>query len=703
MSTEWQELCIWRDRWQANLAALAERDQVLAERLHAHVPEHRWLCATDANGVRPGRATHGRVEPAPNPITPAAASQIIRKLFPAGQCTEPVMVAGLDQGWLWQALYELPCHTPRTPGHRPPLYLLTRHLEQLWLVLHLHDWRHLLADARVRLFAGEDVIQQVQRAMFRDMHIPWAKLCVTIDPTIWPAGTSVDSLWQAAHQHANARMQQLSRQIEALYAATDVKAIVRKLRGEPMRVMGITSLYTTFLKHSMHDWLQAMRELGHDTRMVIEQADHEIANPLCFAQAVVEYRPDLILLIDHYRAEMPGLPKAIPCVMWVQDQLPTIFSSQAGAAQGPRDYCLGFGRAALGRQYGYPQSRFLPAQVGVNHHRFSPRQLEPAELEKYACDISFVSHASTPATALLTEQLQRADQDARKLLIDVFEQLRDVYDAGQAIPHASHIHRFIDNSLARLRLRLDESSRQSLFDFFNHRINNAMFRHQALQWAADLGLKLHLYGRGWEQHPRFARFARGIACNQTELATIYQASRINLQITPFGAVHQRLFEGLSAGGFFLIRYCPGDVVEQFYRQIYQWCADNDVTDDATLRARATPAVQALLEQVRTVLGVDPFAIHSSFMDLLQLSHDGGYIRSAGSIWPEYEQVCFRSAAELRQRVEQFLNDPPARAAIARSMRAAVIQRFSYTQISRRLLEFIADDLDRNAHAQEVAA
>ncbi|WP_428937953.1 glycosyltransferase family protein [Fontivita pretiosa] len=703
MSCDWRELRNWQDRWEANLEALAGRDQVLTQRLYAYVPDHQWVCATATDGLRLGRALDGQIEPVPTALTPGAATQIIRKLFPAGRCTEPVMVAGLDQGWLWQALYDLPCHTPRTPGHRPPLYLLTRSLERLWVVLHLHDWRNLLADARARLFAGKDVIHQLRNAMLRDMHIPWAKLCVTIDPTIWPAGTSVDSLWQAAHQHANARMQQLTRQIEAIYAGLDVKTIVRRLRGEPMRIMGITSLYTTFLQHSMNDWLQAMHELGHDTRLIIEQADHEIANPLCFAQAVVDYRPDLILLIDHYRAEMPGLPRAIPCVMWVQDKLPTIFSSQAGAAQGPRDYCLGFGRAALGQQYGYPQSRFMPAQVGVNHRRFAPRQLGPAEIEKYGCDISFVSHASTPATALLSEQLQRADPDARKLLIDVFEQMRGVYDGGQAIPHASHIQTFIDSSLARLRLRLDETSKQSLFDFFNHRINNAMFRHQALQWAADLGLKLHLYGRGWEQHPRFARFARGVACHQTELAAIYQASRINLQITPFGAVHQRLFEGLSAGGFFLIRYCPGDIIERIYQQIYEWCVDNDVTDDATLRAKAPPTVQALLDQVRTVLGVDPFAIHSSFLDLLRLSDDGGYIRSAGSIWPEYDQVCFRSAAELRQRVEQFLNDPHRRATIAHSMRAAVIERFSYTQISRRLLDFIADDLDRNAVVQEVAA
>src|SRR3712207_8955495 len=49
-------------------------------------------------------------------------------------CTEPVLVAGLDQGWLWHALYHLPVNTPRTPGHRPPLYFLASDLERLRVV-----------------------------------------------------------------------------------------------------------------------------------------------------------------------------------------------------------------------------------------------------------------------------------------------------------------------------------------------------------------------------------------------------------------------------------------------------------------------------------------------------------------------------------------------------------------------------------------
>ncbi len=708
MGVNWQPLSssFQHDRWQANLEALQSRDATLAETVERYAPANEYLCAPDPNGrVQLARRSPTGIRTIVNPISPTSSREIIQKLYPGGHCTEPLMIAGMDQGWLWNAVYDLDCDTPRTPGHRPPLFFLTRQIEKLWVALHLHDWSKLLSDPRVHLFVGPDAVAQCQQSMMNNTHVPWAKLCVTIEQDLWPSGVNVDSLWQKAHQHANSRMQQLARQVEALYADSDVKSIIRKLRGERLRVLGFTSHYTTFLKYSMSDWLDAFAAMGHDTQIVMERGDHEVTNPLYFAQAILDFRPDLILMIDHYRAEITGLPRQVPCVMWVQDNLPNIFNVKAGAAQGQRDYCLGFGRLHLRDCCGYPEQRFMPAQVGVNESRFAPSKLTREDLDEYACDISFVSHASAPATALLTEQINRADAVGRKLLLDVFEQIRAVYDAGGAITHASLIDQMIDHSLQQQRVQLDQASKHSIFDFFNNRINNAMFRHQALNWAADLGVELHLWGRGWDQHPRFARFAKGVACNNSQLCKIYQCSRINLQVTPFGAVHQRLLDGLAAGGFFLIRHTAGDVVEPIYQKIYAWCCQRGIETDEQLQSKATPEIGQLLNQVQALLGVNPFELsESSMMDVLRLAHDGNYIRSAASVWPEYQDVCFNSAAELRQRVSHFLKQIDQRNETAASMRRAVINRLSYTSISRRLLDFIADDLARSQFkAKELAA
>jgi hypothetical protein len=697
MGANWQAVSSARGQWQENLVALRQRDPSLAMRIEAHQPRAQYVFLRDSARLQIGVQSACGVSALPNPVPLTSARDVCKKLFPTGHCTEPVMIAGLDHGWLWQSVYELPCSTPRTPGHRPPVYFLARDIERLWLLMHLHDWKTMLGDGRARIFVGEDAVDQCRSSMVQNCHIPWAKLCVTVDPQLWPAGVTVDSLWQYAHETANTRMQQLNRQIETMYIGFDPKSIARRLRGERMRVMGITSQYTTFLKYSMSDWLDAMDALGHETRLVMEETDYQITNPIYFGDAIVEFKPDLILMLDHYRAEITGLPRQVPCVMWVQDYLPNIFNAKAGAAQGPRDYCLGFGRLNLRDSFGYPEKRFMPAQVGVNEIRFAPRELSHSDLDTYACDVSFVSHASTPATTLLTEQLNRADAQGRKLLIDMFEQMRAIYDAGGAITQPLVIGQMLDSSLSRNRMQLDEPSKRSVLDFFNTRVNNALFRHQSVAWLAEMGVNLHLYGRGWENHPRFGKFARGIACNQSQLCTIYQASKINMQITPFGAVHQRLLEGLCAGGFFLLRYCPGDSIERVYQRLYDLIRMNGFASDDEVKMSACPEIQDLLRQASELTCIDQFSVGYSLIDILKLSADGGYIRSAGTVWEDnYDRVAYRSAAELQQRVSHYLSNSHERTQISTQMRQVVLERFTYRSISKGLLDFIADDIAADA-------
>ena len=73
-------------------------------------------------------------------------------------------------------------------------------------------------------------------------------------------------------------------------------------------------------------------------------------------------------MIDHYRGEFAGLPQTVPCVMWVQDRLPNIFRSPAGAAQKEMDDAIGYGRQECVVAHGYPRQRFMPAMVGVNEN-----------------------------------------------------------------------------------------------------------------------------------------------------------------------------------------------------------------------------------------------------------------------------------------------------------------------------------------------
>lgn len=694
----WQEVSILRPQFLANLEALRAREPVLAERISSFTPEHPYLLAAIEQRIVLARRCGDRLDPLPNPVPPASARNIVHRLFAAGQCSEPVLVAGLDQGWLWSALHELPVGAPRAPGHRPPLYFLSSSVEQLWVVMHLHEWTALLADPRVRMFVGADAIEQLRQSLIEQPRIPWPRLCVTVDQSLWTNGASVDSLLQSAQSAASARLAALRRQTGMLAASVDPHERARRLTDGKLRVLGITSRFTTFLQYSMRDWLAAFAETGHETHLLIETADHEIANPLHFAEVCGQFRPDLILLIDHYRGEFSGLPLDVPCVMWVQDRLPNIFRPAAGAAQQPMDYCLGYGRQECVVSHGYPRERFMPAMVGFNHCRFASAHPDQSPDARYACDVSFVSHASETPESLVQQEIEKTRSvEAKRFLRSVLDRLREIYDAEGFVTETAHIRRMIDDSLRECGVKTNDMS--GLFDFFVQKVNNALFRQQAIGWLADMGFDLHLYGRGWEQHPRLGRFARGVADNEHQLAAIYRSSRINLQITPFGAVHQRLFDGLAAGGFFLLRHCTGDVCDLIYRQMWQWCQDVDIRSGRQFFLQAPPTVRRMIDRIIELTGEDPEPIAETFFLGLEEAASAGFTRSPATLWEaEYERVAFRTRDDLLRRVAGFLEAPDERAAIAESMRARVIECMSYTGITRRLLHFIADDI-RARHAR----
>ena len=92
-------------------------------------------------------------------------------------------------------------------------------------------------------------------------------------------------------------------------------------------------------------------------------------------------------------------------------------------------------------------------------------------------------------------------------------------------------------------------------NLFWQKLNNHLFRQQSLEWVTTIaqrrGWRLGLFGRGWEKHPRFAKFARGFVKPGADLEELVRSTRINLHLEPYACfTHPRLLSGLFAGGFF---------------------------------------------------------------------------------------------------------------------------------------------------------
>jgi hypothetical protein len=699
----WTPLKLLKSRLTANLAALETRYPQLAQELSDFDFQQNYQIMPSGESIQLGVGSGLGATPLPHTLPPSAARDVIRKLYPGGVCMQPALIVGEDMGWLWNGIYQLPCNNPAMPGHRSPLFFLIGDLERLWVILHIHEWADLLADPRVRLFVGKDSLEQFRRSLVSESATPWPKISVRVDPTLWSGEPTLDQILADAGAETNETFRGYQDRFGLSYSGTTPESISAMLSsGLPLKVLGITSRFTTFLQHSMRDWLAAFARLGHRTQLFIEEHDHEFCNGLGIAAACAEFQPDLVVVIDHYRMELTGIPAQVPTVMWVQDALPNMFRPEAGAAQGPLDYVLGFARMKMLYEYGYPGDRYMPAVVGCDERRFVRERLTNEEAAKYQCDVSFVSHASATAETLLKAEIERCVPAAR-LLSSVFEQLRAVYQGGKFITEPTDIRQMIDRALLDTKLSIPESEIPKLMEMFGQRINNALFRHQTLKWVAESGADLRLYGRGWENHPTLARYAHGVADNKSQLSAIYRASKVSLHASPHGGAHQRVMEGLACGGFFMIRRCPGDVMERHFHTIWNWCVANDVVSDSQLKKCTDPQIIAALAQSADALQLDPFTLKPSFLETLRSSAQCGYIRSAGMIWNEdYDGVSFGSAGELTQKLKRFLANDAERLRTAESMREVVLERFTYLATTKRFLRLSADDVDGRVRQKAAA-
>jgi hypothetical protein len=686
----WVALKLLNNRFDANVAALATREPAIAAQLRSLRPSAVYHIRVDGDRVFLGIGAAGEITPLPQVMTPASAQQTLKALFPHGNYNEPVLVTGEDLGWLCNSLYQMPCKIVTAPGYRPPLFFMIRDLERLWVILHVQDWTTLLADQRLRIFAGENCVAQFETSLIDQVLCRWPKLSVDIDKSIWANGRSFESCYIEALQKQTAQVTQAQADLERIYSLTTQQSVGDLLAsGRTLRVLGITSRYTTFIQYSMRDWLAAFEKLGHRTQLLIESADHELPNSLAISLACVDFKPDLVVIIDHYRAELSGLPAKVPVVMWVQDRLPNIFNKDAGPRQERFDYTIGYGMMELTQDFGYPVSRFLPTMMAVNESRFSPSELTSEQRRQFGCDVSFVSNASTSVDELMREIKTNQPPIGVKFLDEVYQQFQAIYDAGDNITSPDSMQALIERTAERLKVN---TIIDSALQVFIHKVNNALFRHQAIRWAAELDLNLHLYGKGWEKHPEFARYARGEADNQTQLPIIYQASAINLQVTPFNAVHQRLLDGLAAGGFFLLRATVIDDRELILRGMHAWCCRHGIRSGMEMVARQDAELQQLALRFVQVGGGNPLGRPDYYFAALTECELSGWTRTANTLWPGSEQVTFATRDQLQAQIRHFLTAPQERREIVKSMRQKVLDTHTYTAMNRRLLRFIANDL-----------
>lgn len=618
----------------------------------------------------------------------------------------PYLFEGWGQGHFFERVYRKTHHS--FLNYSCPLYVVEVDAAGLAVALHLRAWEELLRDSRVFVRAGPSCLEELESLWQQQPNLSRPREVIAMGRfDLEESFTSVDFVRQSWAQH-EAKIEASLSELQQQYAGRDLAYWARRFEearagtGKPLRIISAVSRQTTFLKHSLRDAQRAFEALGHTCTVLTEPTDYEALDPLTYHEAIRKLDPDVFFVLDHLRPEFPALmPASLPMLTWDQDQLPHVCTTENLRGVAPHDFITGYSKSAFVRA-GCDPAQYLYSRVPTCPEQFSGEPLTPEEFKRYACDVSFVSHASqTPQEFHQEERACYADPGVHKLLDTLYELL----------PAQLEEHRVVGGQLGQAALEeaernsgvkvTDDGLRTRLLSWYLWRLGDRIFRHEALEWVAQWvrqhGRTLRIYGNGWDKHPTLSEFAAGPVQNGRELLCVYRASKINLQLMPAGFIHQRALDGLAAGGFFLTRLAPNDRRGKLLHRFVNRVRELGITTTAELRACPDATLQA---DFRAYFGPwvsrwdsgDPALLRDTFISAELLYPD--------EVFPAFDEITFDSAAEFAARAGRYLGDEQLREVTTTQMRQVVVERFTYRAAMAQFIEAMSGYLTAAAPAEQ---
>ena len=547
----------------------------------------------------------------------------------------PPAIIGLRTGKLIDLVYERTKDLFLQYSH--PLYMFEHDPVMFVAWLHMVDHRKLLADERVYLFIGADGLVRFEELLQNHDYLVLPNFFLTLgaEPEF---AAKVKNISEREYDRRTHEWNNQVAELKHRYADRDINYWLERWK-KPGCVMAVTSRYTTTLQFAARDAMSALENLGYQTFTAVEHKDHFQLSDNSIARMILDNDPAMLFFFDHLRYECEHSPKNIPFLTWVQDPLPNILCRQAGESIGELDFVCGNLRHRCVTEYGYPADRFVQLDIPVSTAHFHDRELSREELDKYQCDVSFVSNSSKPLDEIFKSKLKDFPDTALPLLEAIYARIREML-ANNEFPidyTAAETKRLVDAFGAKL----NKEQLEFVTMHFSYRLLDWGRRQQTLEWvgkwAQRTGRSFRIYGRGWENHPTLSQFAMGLIEHGEPLRCACLASRICLQLIPSGFRHQRSYEILASGSLPLTRYCNNDY------------------------------------------GALP-------MEEFVEKRDAGLNPPGEKLFPRLERITFRTPEEFELLAERFLADEDYREEVRQDLRRTVLENCTYDSHMSKVME-----------------
>lgn len=661
-------------RFAANLAALQEHRPDVLRTLH-DTPDGHGVHIVEQPGVDPTLHIEANDRQMPLSIKNDPA-QTIATLWPQldqpRKTADAVMLLGIGDGYLLDKLAAEP--EPLLFNQKQLVVLVEMNIDVLRGCLMLHDWSQddsPITDPRFVWIVSADqvqVTQQLTEELVEKRVLAPPAYVVRQTVNARPMLDAVAACGQAYQRQFDA----LGEQLDTHYSDVSSQQLAAMFGDDPPRqprILLCTSRFTSVLQYATADTSRAMRSIGWDTRILIEDTDWRKFSPLAYRQVLAQYKPDAVFFIDHLSREFGRtIPKQVPALTWIQDELPHLTDTASGESIGQRDFVLSGCCTMYVKQFAYPRDQCIDLEKVTHLPQHLPVTEKPCDDRP---DVLYVSNASQEPSRVAEELIALAHAQAPQTSTMVecaCSAIIETYAQGQTIYTHQAIEKLLVQIMANCQLTAPPEAVTRHALTLHNRLNNALYRQQALRWVAqacdDMGLRLELRGRGWDQHPDFAAYDRGPIAYGPDLEQRTRQAQINLQIVPCSNVHQRLLDGIAAGGFYLIRSHPIDAIYAGLIDLMQRHDAVDARSITELSERITPGDQPRLDTLAQQFDQTFTSIGHQYdpVDALTyLARSDSLDRLSGL--PHEQDVSFTDQATTQRLIERFIGDDSARAAI----------------------------------------
>jgi len=510
---------------------------------------------------------------------------------------------------------------------------------------------------------------------------------------------------------ADAQQRELRALLERLQQLQHTAHTAARLRdGSALRLLIITTRFSTYMRHAARDLAGALREAGHDATVLVEPDASTRMTRLSYAAAIADTPPDAIVLINYLRAQLgPIVPPSLPVVTWVQDAMPHLLAPGQGLRAQRNDFVAGLYYPELRTRLGFAPQRTLRHANPVSPTTFHDAPADRQQYAHLACDIAMATrHSQTP---------ERFARD----MAEGFGRGTPMARAADTI--ADGVGPLVDRAAERgvlITERLDTLTSDALRDALGATpspeqlavlrasltlpLADLIYRQQAAAWAAAVaqrhGLRFHLYGPGWEDHPTLAPWARPELSHGEELRAAYNLAGVTIHASARVIAHQRLAEVAFSGGLPLVRRTTEDLDRSRSYLLHELL--QDATPDACPLATRTagftiadhPKAMALAARYGRLgerLGVDGVlapspaeleGIASTEPDMLLTTKD-----DPNALLVDLAQTTFATEEELEQRVLAAM-DRGVRRGLSRAIAARCRRKFGMDHFARALVALI---------------